>query len=446
MTNISTDASTGIGSSAAQEERSAARPMDRDVRERPRLGRQFWRMWFANLASCSGDGIRIGALPLLAVSLAVAPAAVAAVWFAGGLPFVLVGPFSGVLSDRWRNRRTVMWISDAVAFAAALTFALLVATGRDSIGILIAFNFLVGSISTLRDNSAMAIIPEMVTGDLLDKANSRIGGVQLLTIDLLGPPLGALLFALPHGLPFFVDALSFAVAGILIFGLARPRGMLAVASRPAVRPAAMLADIRLGLRWLWRHTLLRSVCLLVGFTTLAVMSAMSVAVLYAFEVLHVGRTVYVLLLAVIALGAVLGSLAAPYLAARLGRANALRAAFVAAPAAFLVAGMTSTPLVATLALMMIGVTVGICNVISISLRHVLVPADLMGRVNSSYRLVAVGMGPVGAACGGLTAELFGLRAPFFVSAAATGASLVLALATISTRRIDAATVAVPPTA
>ncbi|MGH3170882.1 MAG: MFS transporter [Trebonia sp.] len=108
------------------------------------LGTAFWRVWIANLASCAGDGIRIGALPLLAASLDFAPGAVAAVWFAGGLPFVLVGPFAGVLSDRWRDRRLVMWTSDAVAFAGGLAFALLVATGHASIAVLIGFNFAVG--------------------------------------------------------------------------------------------------------------------------------------------------------------------------------------------------------------------------------------------------------------------------------------------------------------
>jgi MFS family permease len=400
------------------------------------LGTAFWRVWLANLASCAGDGIRIGALPLLAASLDFAPGAVAAVWFAGGLPFVLVGPFAGVLSDRWRDRRLVMWASDAVATAGALAFALLVATGYASIAILIAFNFIVGSISTLRDNAALAIIPEIVRGEQIDKANSRIGAVQLLTIDLLGPPLGALLFAMPRGLPFFVDALSFAVAGLLIFGLPRPatRGP---APRAAGSPGlAMLAEIRSGFGWLLRHEVVLSVCLLIGASTLAVMSAMSIAVIYALRVLHVGRPVYVLMLAVIALGAVLGSLAAPWLVTRLGRAGVLRAAFVVSPVAFFAAALTSSPVIATSALMLVGASVGLCNVISVSLRQVLVPVNLMGRVNSAYRLVAAGMGPVGAACGGLAGQLLGLRAPLFASAIASCAGLVLALFFVSARKIN----------
>jgi penicillin amidase len=393
------------------------------------LGRPFWRTWSADLASGLGEGVRIGALPLLAASLSSSPAQVAAVWVAGGLPFLLVGPFSGVLSDRWRRHRRVMWLTDAVAAVATLVFALLVAGGMATIAVLAVFNFLVGSLATLRDNAATAIIPQLVPRHLLGKANSRVESAQLLTIDLLGPPLGAMLFLLPPGMPFFLDAASYALAGLLVFGLPRQLPVDGAAPLPPAEPrsrAGVLAEMGEGARWLWRHPALRAVCVLLAGITLAVLSAMSVAVLYAFEVLEVGHGMYVVLLAVIALGAVLGSVAAPALAARLGRAGALRAAFVLAPAAFLVAGLTSDALVATAALTAVGATVGISNVISVTLRHELVPPALMGRVNSTYRLVAVGAGPLGAGLGGLFGELFGLRAPMLLSAAAAGAGLLVA--------------------
>jgi MFS family permease len=198
----------------------------------------------------------------------------------------------------------------------------------------------------------------------------------------------------------------------------------------------MLAEIKSGLVWLLRHEVLLSVCLLVGASTFAVMSAMSIAVIYALRVLHVGRPIYVLMIAVIALGAVIGSLGAPWLVTKMGRAAVMRAAFVVSPVAFLVAALTSSAVVATSALMFVGASVGLCNVISVSLRQMLVPSNLLGRVNSAYRLVAAGMAPVGAACGGLAGELIGLRAPLFASAIVSGCGLVLALFFLSSRKIE----------
>ncbi|GAB3520956.1 hypothetical protein [Arthrobacter monumenti] len=48
----------------------------------------------------------------------------------------------------------------------------------------------------------------------------------------------------------------------------------------------------------------------------------------------------------------------------------------------------------------------------VSLRQRITPDRLLGRVNSGYRLVAWGTMPLGAAVGGLLAELFGLQIMF----------------------------------
>jgi hypothetical protein len=45
-------------------------------------------------------------------------------------------------------------------------------------------------------------------------------------------------------------------------------------------------------------------------------------------------------------------------------------------------------------------------------RQQIVPAELLGRVNSVYRMIGWGLIPVGAVAGGLVAKEFGLRAPY----------------------------------
>lgn len=59
-----------------------------------------------------------------------------------------------------------------------------------------------------------------------------------------------------------------------------------------------------------------------------------------------------------------------------------------------------------------GLALGIFNVIGRSLRQVLTPDRLMGRVTSGFRMLSYGMGAVGAVVGGLLADAFGLRVPF----------------------------------
>ena len=76
----------------------------------------------------------------------------------------------------------------------------------------------------------------------------------------------------------------------------------------------------------------------------------------------------------------------------------------------------TNPFVAGGLFMMEGVVVVIWNVITVSARQALVPAELFGRVNSVYRFVGWGVLPVGALLGGVVAQAFGLRAPFVIAA------------------------------
>lgn len=55
------------------------------------------------------------------------------------------------------------------------------------------------------------------------------------------------------------------------------------------------------------------------------------------------------------------------------------------------------------------------------------PADLLGRVTTSYRVVGLAATPLGAAAGGLVAKAFGLHAPYLAGAAVLGACTLLAL-------------------
>jgi MFS family permease len=76
-------------------------------------------------------------------------------------------------------------------------------------------------------------------------------------------------------------------------------------------------------------------------------------------------------------------------------------------------GLTSNPFVAGGMFFVNGLMVGVFNVIGRSLRQVLTPDRLLGRVTSGFRVFSYGMASVGAVVGGAIAGAFGLRAPFF---------------------------------
>ncbi|MET7990805.1 MFS transporter [Amycolatopsis sp. NPDC005232] len=403
---------------------------------RTRTAVPFRRFWWSAVVSGTGDGIRLVALPLFAAALTRQPAAVAIVTFAGGLPWLLVGPFTGALTDRWTDHRRVLWATDVTSAIVIGAAGLLAVAGAGAIPLLAAVNFALCAVQTLRDNAAVAIVPRLVARNRLETANSRMQAAQLLTVQLAGPPLGAALFILPTGVPFLLDAASFVVSAVLVLSITSTTVAVASPVSAAVARAGIFGEIREGLRWLWRHRLLRSVCLMVGMVNIAVTGALAIAVLYAYEVLHIGRLAYGVLLAVIALGGLVGTLAAPALTTRFSRGRVLRTVFAAAPVAFTVAGLTTDYLVATLSLAMVGAAIGVTNVVSISLRQLLVPAGLLGRVNAAYRFFAFGMAPLGAALSAVAAEAWGLSAPFLLGAVVLAGAWLLSVRGLRTAVVD----------
>ena len=78
------------------------------------------------------------------------------------------------------------------------------------------------------------------------------------------------------------------------------------------------------------------------------------------------------------------------------------------------------------------------NVVTISLRQELVPDNLLGRVNSSYRLLGMGGAAAGALLGGLLAKGVGLAAPFLFAAASVAIMTIVAWRTIGNGAVTAA--------
>jgi MFS family permease len=350
------------------------------------LGPDYRKLWTAAGISTLGDGVREAALPLLAASLTRDPAAVAAVALAGRLPWLLFSLVSGALVDRW-DRRRVMWQVDTGRALVVTALAAAVLLESTSILLLVVVAFVLGTGETLFDNAAQALMPSVVSRQRLEEANSRLYVVQISSQEFVGPPLGSLLFGLVAvSAPFFVDAGSFFVAAALVLTIT---GVYRAPRRQPQEHPRLRTEIGEGLRWLWRHRLLRTL--------------------------------------------IVGSLLATRITRRIGPGRALLVAVVVSAAADIVVALTSNAyLVGVMGAL--GSSVGIVwNVITVSLRQAIIPDELLGRVNSVYRFVGWGMMPIGAALGGAIATAFGLRATYWLGGASLFAMALLTFRIVNNR-------------
>ena len=389
-----------------------------------RLGPNFTRLWTAGAISNLGDGVILAALPLLARSISRSPTTIALVTAAGTLPWLLFSLIGGAIADR-TDRRRVMSIVDTFRFAAMGLLGFALVTGVESIPLLMIVGFSLGMAETVFDNASQAILPSLVTDDQLETANGRLEGAQIVANQFVGPPIGAWLFGLAVAAPFFLDAASFGFAALLVLTL---RGSFR-AERDESTPTSMRSDIAEGLRWLFRHRILRTLAIALGVMNFVGMAAMTVLVLYAKDVLHLTNIQYGLLLTTEAAGAVLGSQMASRISRRIGNATTMSLAVAVSAASMLVPGLWAQP-VAVAASLAVGGFGGLAwNILTVSLRQSLIPDELLGRVNSAYRLFGWGTMPLGAIAGGLIADAYGLRAPFLFA----GVSALVLAVWVSTR-------------
>jgi MFS family permease len=107
-------------------------------------------------------------------------------------------------------------------------------------------------------------------------------------------------------------------------------------------------------------------------------------------------------------------------------------------ATHLVLALTASALVAGAVLALFGFHAMIWNVVSISLRQELIPARLLGRVNSAYAVFSYGGASLGALLGGVLAGRFGLTAPFWCGFVAVTILALAAWPTLSSGRVRAA--------
>jgi len=144
--------------------------------------RDFRRLFATRLVSQTGDGIitaGVGTYVFFNASTFPSPAAGAAAFAALYLPYSLVGPFAGVLIDRWSRRQILVWSAAVRSAFVVLTAALMAAGSRGAplyVGVL-----LVLGVNRFFLSSLSAALPHVVAEDKLVMANSvspTVGGIM----------------------------------------------------------------------------------------------------------------------------------------------------------------------------------------------------------------------------------------------------------------------------
>ncbi|NHA66985.1 MFS transporter [Phycicoccus flavus] len=389
-----------------------------DVVVPPRLGTAFrWQLsssWVAQV----GDGVALAAGPLLVASQTRSPVLIAAAAMVQQAPALVLGLYAGAVADRVDRRRVVL----AANLARVLVLVVLVAsvvTGLVSIGVLLLVLLLLGVAEVFADSAWRAVTPMVVPPADLGIANARMMSGFLVANQLVGPAVGASLFALGRAVPFGVQAAVLLLSVVLFARIRLP----AVERDGPVQHVGR--DVVDGLRWMRHNASVRTLTVVILLFNVTWGAPWGVLVYWAQERLGVDAVGYGLLTSAAAVGGVAGVLGYDRLERRVPLGALMKACLTLEVLTHLALALTTVWVLALGIMVVFGGYAFVWGSLSSAVRQRATPERYQGRVGSVYWVGLVGGLLVGQLLGGVLAEHLGPAAPFWFAFAGSGATLVV---------------------
>ncbi|MFL5165096.1 MAG: MFS transporter [Microvirga sp.] len=381
----------------------------------------FSRLLAAGGAAHFADQLATAALPLTAVIvLGAGPGTVGTLVALQGLAWLLASLPAGVLVDRV-PKGLLIALSQAVAglaFAAAT-----VAATAGSGTALAAACFIGASGAVILVLTALALVPALVPAAALAAANARLELVRAVATLAAPVAVGLMADAVTPALGFALAAIASAAAAFIAFGLRAP-------SSPGPARAPLADAIREGARFALRHELLRGIALCAVFWNFAFFALLAVAVPFCLTRVGLDAKGTGLAQGGYGLGLILGAAAAAAIVRRFEPRVILVAGpalSMAAPALLFLAARGGGLPAAAAAFFFVGFGPMLWLICQTSIRQLVTPPDLIGRVAATIQVAIYGVRPLGAFAGGWVGALFGLDAALVLVLAAFGLSLAVPL-------------------
>ena len=339
--------------------------------------------------------------------------------------FLLVG---GVFADRL-PRRAVMLTADVVRFGAQGTVAVLVLTHTAHIWQIVILQAVSGTASAFFNPASTGLTPLTVSPERLQQANA-LRGLSMASTGIIGSAAsGALVAGLGAGWALAIDAATFAVSAFFLAQLQLP---------PHVKLAAQsfLGDLREGWRefasraWVWVIVLSASIGNMMTsiFVVLgAVISKDSLG----------GAGAWATILAALGVGSLVGGLVS--LRVRVGHPlffGASLLGFLALPTALL--ALRAPVVVIAAGALLAGGGNMIFNALWETALQQHIPPAALSRVSAYDWFGSLAFQPLGLVIAGPAAVAFGAGTTLWIASGGILAMALLAVATPSVRRLEAA--------
>lgn len=391
---------------------------------------QYRRLFAARTISNVGNGIMPIALAFGVLALPGAtPTSLSIVLAAQAVPLILMLPIGGVIADRL-GRARVIAVTDVVLSVFVAMMAVLFFTGSATVPLLALLGFIAGTLNGLWFPAFAGIVPDVVPEEHLQPANAFVsvasnGGL------IVGNAVGGLLVAVfGPGVAIAVDALSFLLAGLLVFTIRH-------VSRPHVSGESPWGDLVHGWRVFVSYRWVVVLVLAFSFIVMVMRGAEGVlGPVLALEE-YGGAAGWALVLACMSIGLLVGALTASRIAVR--RPMVFGMLVILALPLWLVTLAFALPLpVVALGAFVWGFALELFIVLWLTALQTNVPREALSRVSSYDAMGSLMLGPIGLALAGPLVAAVGLQTSFLLAAAIAAAAILGSLLSRSVRQLSGA--------
>lgn len=380
-----------------------------------RHNRDFMILWSGQAVSALGTSMSVLVFPLVGFAITgstlLAGLATTAVLLGG----VVARLPAGALVDRWPRGR-VMLIAHVVGAACYGSLAGATLAHHLTLAQLVAVGFVGGVAEAFFAPAASAAVRTVVPPSQLPIAYSQ-NQARKHAADLIGPPLGGALYSIARGLPFLVDAVTYAVGALSVAWLRSPL------PAPASQRRRIVHEIGEGLRFVWRHVAIRVIMIwgaAINFSVTLVLVTITLRLIRA----GVHPAAIGLIESIAAAAGLAGAVIAPAIVQR--SRTGLTTVVTGVVLAVVVVPMAWTTNVAIIGgLLAVGFFLLPANNSGISAYLVSVTPDrLQGRVNAAGGFIANGIQPIAPTIAGALVGAAGGRTATIIGAACVAGSLL----------------------
>jgi MFS family permease len=378
--------------------------------------RPFLMYWIGHLISFIGTQMQLWALYWHLRMLTDQPMFISLIGLVRFLPVILLALLAGVVADRFDRRKTTIATQLAQGFAALiLGFSTLY--GKTSLWMLFGIVGIQSVAVTFDVPARQALIPSLVLKEDLASAysltsiGSKVGGI-------LGPTIAGLVIAyLGIHWAYWLNAISYLA---VILALIAMGNVQHIAKKKPEEMQGVVLNMRAGIEFIKNSPIILSVMTIDFFGTFF-SSAKTLLPFVATDILHVGPIQYGWLSASQSIGTVMTGI---YLSQKrnLRRQGLLiSVSIIAFGLATILFGFSTSFWLTMLALMLIGIFDGLSSIIRNTMRQILTPDAMRGRMMSISQIFFKGGPQLGEVESGLVAQILGV--PFAIISGGVGCVL-----------------------